>query len=103
MKKCPSFCDPVAVEAEHPMFIMYTSGTTAGSTGIRHSTAGYLLYVALTHKVVYHGVLSNLIRGGVTSFQGVKFYLYMVEPTPLMSQKTAFVYVTSLPEMEPTI
>ena len=46
--------DPVSVEAEHTMFIMYTSGTTAGGanpTGIKHCTAGYLLYVALTHQV----------------------------------------------------
>ena len=46
--------DPVSVEAEHTMFIMYTSGTTAGGAnpiGIKHCTAGYLLYVALTHQV----------------------------------------------------
>ena len=57
MKQHPSFYLPEPVEAEHTMFIMHTSGTTSGTTsksppvGIKHSTAGYLLYVALTHKV----------------------------------------------------
>lgn len=54
MAKCPTSFEPVSVEAEHTMFIMYTSGTTAAAkpTGIKHCTAGYLLYVALTHQVL---------------------------------------------------
>lgn len=54
MIKHPITFPPVPVEAEHTMFIMYTSGTAASiatPTGIKHSTAGYLLYVALTHQV----------------------------------------------------
>lgn len=53
MAKHPTTFDPEFVEAEHTMFIMYTSGTTgcANPTGIKHCTAGYLLYVALTHQV----------------------------------------------------
>ena len=53
MKQHPPFYPPEPVEAEHTMFIMYTSGTTSKSApiGIKHSTAGYLLYVALTHQV----------------------------------------------------
>lgn len=58
MAKCPTTFEPVSVEAEDTMFIMYTSGTTAATTptGIKHSTAGYLLYVALTHQVCMCGI-----------------------------------------------
>ena len=40
-------------DSEHPLFILYTSGTTAKPKGIFHTTAGYLTQVAYTHKVVF--------------------------------------------------
>jgi len=39
--------------AEHTMFIMYTSGTTAKPKGIFHTTAGYLTHVSATHKYIF--------------------------------------------------
>jgi len=42
--------DPVSMSSESPLFIMYTSGTTAKPKGIQHSTGGYLSYVAGTSK-----------------------------------------------------
>jgi acetyl-CoA synthetase len=44
---------PVALDSEHPLFILYTSGTTAKPKGILHTTGGYLTQVAYTHKVVF--------------------------------------------------
>ena len=44
---------PVAHDSEHPLFILYTSGTTAKPKGIFHTTGGYLTQVAYTHKVVF--------------------------------------------------
>jgi len=40
-------------DSEHPLFILYTSGTTAKPKGIFHTTGGYLTQVAYTHRVVF--------------------------------------------------
>jgi acetyl-CoA synthetase len=45
-----SVVDPVSMPAEAPLFLMYTSGTTARPKGCQHSTGGYLAYVAGTSK-----------------------------------------------------
>ncbi len=42
-----------AFDSEHPLFILYTSGTTAKPKGIAHTTGGYLTQAAFTHKVVF--------------------------------------------------
>jgi acetyl-CoA synthetase len=44
---------PVAMDAEDPLFILYTSGSTGKPKGVLHSTAGYLLYASLTHKIAF--------------------------------------------------
>jgi acetyl-CoA synthetase len=43
-------CEPEWVSAEHPLFILYTSGSTGKPKGVQHSSAGYLLWAALTMK-----------------------------------------------------
>jgi acetyl-CoA synthetase len=46
-------CAPELMDAEDPLFILYTSGSTGKPKGVLHTTAGYLLQVAMTHKYVF--------------------------------------------------
>jgi acetyl-CoA synthetase len=46
-------CPPEELDAEHPLFILYSSGSTAKPKGILHTTGGYLTGVACTHKYVF--------------------------------------------------
>ena len=49
----PSTHTPEYFDSEHPLFILYTSGTTAKPKGIFHTTGGYLTQVAYTHRAVF--------------------------------------------------
>jgi len=53
MAEASSICPAEEMDAEDPLFILYTSGSTGKPKGILHSTGGYLLYAAMTHKYVF--------------------------------------------------
>ena len=46
-------CEPEAMDSEDPLFILYTSGSTGKPKGVLHTTGGYLLIAAMTHKYVF--------------------------------------------------
>ncbi len=46
-------CSPEVMNAEDPLFILYTSGSTGKPKGVLHTTGGYLLHAAMTHKYVF--------------------------------------------------
>lgn len=45
-------CEPAVMNSEDMLFLLYTSGSTGKPKGLVHSQAGYLLFAALTHKVM---------------------------------------------------
>ena len=53
METVEDHCEPVAVAAEDPLFILYTSGSTGKPKGVLHTSGGYLVYAAMTHQYVF--------------------------------------------------
>ena len=53
MSKADPVCEPEVMESEDPLFILYTSGSTGKPKGVMHTTAGYMIYTALTHRYVF--------------------------------------------------
>ncbi len=53
MKSASADCPPEVMDAEDPLFILYTNASTGKPKGVLHTTGGYLLYAALTHETVF--------------------------------------------------
>jgi len=51
--KAKDDCEPEKMNAEDPLFILYTSGSTGKPKGVVHTTGGYLLHAALSHKFIF--------------------------------------------------
>ncbi|WP_116807083.1 acetate--CoA ligase [Steroidobacter cummioxidans] len=49
----PKECAPEVMDAEDPLFILYTSGSTGKPKGVLHTSGGYLVYVSMTHELVF--------------------------------------------------
>ena len=53
MAKAEVGCEPEWMDAEDPLFILYTSGSTGKPKGVLHTTGGYMVFAALTHKYIF--------------------------------------------------
>ncbi len=53
MASAADYCEPEEMDAEDPLFILYTSGSTGKPKGVLHTTGGYLLFAAMTHKYTF--------------------------------------------------
>jgi acetyl-CoA synthetase len=82
---------PQAFDSEQPLFILYTSGTTAKPKGIFHTTGGYLTQVAYTHRVVFDIKPETDIYWCTADVGWITGHSYMVYG-PLINGATQVIY-----------
>ena len=90
MAKAKDDCVPEKMNAEDPLFILYTSGSTGKPKGVVHTTGGYLLHAALSHKFIFD-VHDNDIYWCTADIGWVTGHTYIVYG-PLANGATSLVF-----------
>ncbi len=84
-------CPAAELDAEHPLYILYSSGSTAKPKGILHTTAGYLTQIAWTHKYVFDLKPETDVYWCSADVGWVTGHSYIVY-APLMNACTSIMY-----------
>ena len=84
-------CEPEEMSAEDLLFLLYTSGTTAKPKGIKHTTAGYLTHVSMTHNLVFDLKAESDIYWCAADIGWVTGHSYIVYG-PLTNGATSVIY-----------